>query len=226
VGPLLAILLGCAPVQTIPPPVPFAATEELEVGLSGSLGYAWMPPQPGLDDPYTPQDESDRREWGPGVVAWTVVPVERFTVGIAIGADGFTEYLWSDGSPGHITAQRARTTTLVLRYAAVRRERWALGLSLEGGPYWWARASVPLGARVGAHTWLTLAPGFGPQGWAWDRWPLGLSTRLGPRWWLHAEVGAGMLQFHLPYGDQGRVWGALGLSWRLVRKRNLDPEAR
>jgi hypothetical protein len=185
----LLLLAACAPPTSLPPPIPLAEGQRVEVGLQGTyidnVGASRLrPPAPELFH---------------GQLSLSFRVGKRIQLSTVNSMAGM-QSLWAHG--------------LVMRYRIAPDARDVWNLHFEGGLAWggvgftWAREVGPI--------WVYTAPALLSKDTLWARLPAGARVRLHDRLFLSSEAGlttstARILPSH-PDGPMSFAYVAVNLS--------------
>lgn len=159
------VFWGCAPVMSLPPPVPLPEGLRSQVGggVSYSLGSDGEPANPnvpaGID----------------GQIWYLRQALPNLDFGLQVYG-GATSILGGGG---------------LVRARFVQNERFNLGAQLSGG-WLWLDVGLPVSVKLGNGTWVYTHPTFGYRGVGLARIPLGVSLEASPAFRVNLELGVNL----------------------------------
>lgn len=159
------VFWGCAPVMSLPPPVPLPAGLPSQVGLGASYSIGTDGTAVNTNAPFG----IDGQVW----YLRQALPNLDFGLQVYGGA---TSILGGGG---------------LVRTRFIQNERFNLGAQLSGG-WLWLDVGMPVSVKLGNGTWIYTNPTFGYRGVGLARIPLGVSLEAGPRFRVNLELGANL----------------------------------
>ncbi len=194
-------LWACAPPTMLPPPLPAAPGEMRIGGAIGPSGQIYRsescprcPPSQLYVDPGGAAQAWFMRRFG-----------QRFDVGWSLYGAYWHEWAGGGGGSGFV------------RFGLVETDRLYVGAQADLG-WLYARAGVPIAARVAEGVWVTTGPALvagmlGPL-----QVPLGLSFEIGDRCVASTELSVHPYLLDLGYIGYTTTTLSLGATWRLGKK--------
>lgn len=206
---LLAVHVGCAPVSTMPPPVPLGEQQTWDLGLAVGTPLLRAPQTPYPEDRFvvlqrsTPQNTSAY----PGAQLWAQRQLgSRVGLGATVFGDTGATRVGSGG--GGVYA----------RVAVVHRPEFTIGLQASTG-WLYLSGGLPVGVRLHEKIWLYSNPtvGFDLRGGVYL--PIGLSYAAREDILVHLELSSHSFINQFAGRVEIMPYAALGVSYRPTSSR-------